>query len=193
MCYEQKGNPLINNTSYTVCPFFNRTCSKANSSKYFHWKLMIFGYVIFQSDNISNFKFLKPEIKTFCFMMDFRNLVIFQKRLKITELLYDFALWKPFYRGNACNSVNSQLLSMKLYTSIIYGILHMLWKFKGKYNNESWNNKRCINGGTLSNFVNFGSFSVHLQTGIFQCKMYVRVSFWCHRKAHGLVSYFLEY
>ena len=91
------------------------------------------------------------------------------------------------------DSINSQLLSMKLYTSIVYGILHMLWKFKGKYYNESWDIKRCINGGTLSNFVNFGSFSIHLQTGISQCKMYVRVSFWCHRKAHGLVSYFMKY
>ena len=141
--------------------FFNRTCSKANSSKCFHWKFMIFEYVNFQSNNISNSKFHKSEIKAF-FMMDFRNLVIFQKRLKITKLLYEFALWKPFYRGNACNSINSQLLSLKLYIRIVYGILHMLWKFKGKYYNESWDIKRSINGDTLSNFINFGSFSVHL-------------------------------
>ena len=103
------------------------------------------------------------------------------------------ALWKLFYRGNACYSINSQLLSLKLYTRIVYDILHMLWKFKSKYYNESWDIERCINGGISSNFINFGSFSVHLQTGITKCKMYVRVSYRCHRKAHGLISYFFKY
>ena len=143
-------------------------------------------YINFQLDNIFNFEYHKPEIKTFCFMMDFINLVIFQKRLKMTKLLYEFVLWKPFYRGNACYSINSQLLSLKLYTRIVYDILHMLWKFKSKYYNESWDIKRCINGGTLSNFIHFGSFSVHLQMGIAQCKRNAGVSFWCHHEAHVL-------
>ena len=69
----------------TVCPFFNRTCSKANSSKWFHWKFLIFDCFNSYLDNIFNFKYHKFEIRTFCFMMDFRNLVIFQKRLKITN------------------------------------------------------------------------------------------------------------
>ena len=108
-------------------------------------------------------------------------------------LKWPIFLWKLFYHGSAFNSIYSQLKSMKLYTSIVYDILHMLWKFEGKYYNESWDIKRCINGDTLSNFINFGSFSVHLQTDITQYKMYVQVSFWCHRKAHGLVSYFMKY
>ena len=65
---------------------FYRTCSKANESKSFQWKFLIFEYVNFQLDHISNFKYHKPWIKTFCFMMDFRNRVIFQKRLKMTKL-----------------------------------------------------------------------------------------------------------
>ena len=112
------------------------------------------------------------------------------------------ALWKLFYRGNASNSIYSQLIlwifesrliSLKLDTSIVYDMLHMLWKFESNNYIESWDIKRCINGGTFLNFINFGSFSVHLQTGITQCKMYAWVLFRCHRKANGLVSYFLKY
>ena len=53
--------------------------------------------------------------------------------------------------------------------------------------------QKSTNGGSFSNFIDFGSFSVHLQTGITKCKMYTWVSFWCHRKANSLVSYFLKY
>ena len=130
-------------------------------------------------------------------MMYFRNLVIFRNARK-----WPIALWKLFYRGNACKSLysqmilwifESQLISLKLDTSIVYDMLHMLWKFESNNYIESWDIKGCINGGTFENFINFGSFSVHLQTGITQCNMYVRVSYWCHRKAHGLVSYFFKY
>ena len=56
--------------------FFNRTRSKANSSKSFPWKFMIFEY-------------------------------------------------------------------------IVYDIVHMLWKFESNSYIESWDIKRCINGGTF--------------------------------------------
>ena len=101
--------------------------------------------------------------------------------------------WKLFYRGSAFNSIYSQLKSLKLYTSIVYDMLHNLKKSESVNCIELWDIKRCINGGSVLNFIDFGSFSVHLQTGITQCKMYAWVSFWCHRKANGLFSYLLKY
>ena len=54
---------------------------------------MIFDYVHFQLDHIFNFKYYKHKIKTFCFMMDFRNLAIFSEMPENDQI----ALWKLFF------------------------------------------------------------------------------------------------
>ena len=70
---------------------------------------------------------------------------------------------------------------------------YMLQKSKSYKHIKSGDINRCSNGGNFSNSINFDTFSVHLQMGITQCKRNARVLFWCHHKAHGLLTYFVKY
>ena len=51
-----------NNTAWTL---FSRTCSRANSSKSFHRKKLIFKYNKFQIDAILNFKYRIDQLTSF--------------------------------------------------------------------------------------------------------------------------------
>merc|ERR1712226_1140923 len=67
---------------------------------------------------------------------------------------------------------------------------YYLRKSKSNNHTKSGDMKRCSNGGNVPNSINFGTFFLHLKTGITQCKRNARVPLRCHHKANGPESHF---